>query len=180
MNQNYQVPQIETKRCLLRMIDPSDASDLFAMRCDPKMIEYTDSKVDVTITDTHAYIQKMLEGIWKRQWYLWVIEDKKTNHVIGSISCWNFNEDKSIAEFGYGIRPDYQNQGLMCEVIEALTPFAFNELKLTKVQAYTEQNNLASCHLLEKSGFTLVDTLVESGYFSDKQFMMRVYEKRSI
>lgn len=179
MNNQYKVPQLDTARCTLRMIDEIDASDLFEMRHDPKMIEFTDSKLDETIADTRAYIRKMIDGIHLGRWLLWVIIEKETNTCIGSISLWNFNEDKTCADLGYGIKTTYQHRGYMSEVLPAIETFAFEQFKLHKLQAYTEERNAPSCTLLEKCGYTYSNTLVESGYFSDKQFTMRIYEKGS-
>jgi len=41
-------PNLETRNIILRRMNYNDINDLFEMRNDPKMIEYTDSKLDRT------------------------------------------------------------------------------------------------------------------------------------
>lgn len=54
---------IETKNLTLRRMDHNDIVDLFEMRKDPRMNEYTDTKPDENINETIAYVDKMNKGI---------------------------------------------------------------------------------------------------------------------
>ncbi len=77
---------------MLRRFTEDDIQDLFEMRSDPRMIEYTDSCLDENLAETRKYMATMDEGFDKGQWILWVIELRETGKVIGSISVWNWME----------------------------------------------------------------------------------------
>lgn len=168
-------PDIETKNLLLRRMDYKDIDDLFEMRKDPRMNEYTDAKLDENPVETKEYIDKMNKGIDDNRWIIWAIEHKESNKVIGSISIWNLNSEENNGELGYGIIPDYQGQGLMKEALLNVVKYAFDTMNLEKLDAYTEENNHRSIKLLERCNFAEINRVDEKGYFNDRIYHMVVY-----
>lgn len=170
---------LKTKRCILRHITLDDAPVIFEMRSNPEMIEYLDAKVDIAIDETITYITNMIDGINHNKWFLWVILDKMTQQVLGTICIWNFNESKTSAEIGYGLIPHYQHQGYMREVLTCVTKFAFEELKLLEANICTEKDNLSSRRLAEKCGYHYVKEVMELGTLSSRWYNICVYQMRS-
>ena len=168
---------IETTRLTLRKMNVQDANDLFSMRSNPLMHLHTDTSVDHTINDTLAYIAKMNEGMDQGKWYVWAIELKETGKVIGSISLWNFNEDKTEAELGLCIHPDFQNQGYMSEALNTLCDYVFANLSLIKIDAYTEIANASCRALLHHCGFQITGNIDDPGYIQNRTFHMVIYSK---
>lgn len=168
-------PSIETKNLMLRRMCHNDINDLFEMRKDPRMSEYTDTKLEEHINETMAYIEKMNKGVDDNKWIIWAIEHKQTKKVIGSISIWNINIEQKSGELGYGIIPDYQGQGLMKESLLSAVQYGFNVMNLTKLDAYTEENNINSIKLLKKCNFILVNRVDDEGYFNKRVYHMMVY-----
>ena len=56
-------PMLETKNLSLRKMTAEDAMDIFQMRKDPRMTEFTDSKLDESLEETKSYIAKMNSGV---------------------------------------------------------------------------------------------------------------------
>jgi ribosomal-protein-alanine N-acetyltransferase len=54
---------------------------------------------------------------------------------------------------GYWMGAPHAGKGLMTAAVKALTPFAFEALKLRRIEAACLPRNAASIRLLEKSGF---------------------------
>ncbi|WP_313893579.1 GNAT family N-acetyltransferase [Psychrobacillus sp.] len=169
-------PTIETENLVLRKMDENDRYDLFEMRKDPRMNEYTDSKVDEHISETEAYIEKMNAGVEENKWIIWAIEHKLSKKVIGSISIWNINNKQKSGELGYGITPNFQGKGYMKEALQSIAQYGLNVMNLKELFAYTEANNKPSICLLEKCGFTEVGKVEEAGYFSSKIYHMIIYK----
>src|SRR5690554_434560 len=113
----YPFSVIETRNLLLRRIQHKDIDDIFQIRKDDRMNEYTDTKPDKSIEETKDYIKKMNKGVDAGKWFIWAIEYKQTKNVIGIISIWNINIGQKIGELGYGISPHYQGKGLMREAL---------------------------------------------------------------
>lgn len=166
---------IETDRLVLRQMTQVDVEDLFQMRSDPRMHAHTDSKPDEALEETRAYIEKMNQGIEAEKWLIWVMEERQTHKVIGSVSLWNFAEDLKSAELGYGTAPDFQGKGYMKEALLAVVEFAFTILQMEVLEAFTEQENTFSKKLLETCQFKKTGSVEDPGYFSDKIYHMDLY-----
>jgi ribosomal-protein-alanine N-acetyltransferase len=172
-------PVIETKNLILRRMKHKDIDDVFEMRKDPRMHEYTDSKADETTEETKMYINKMNKGIDDNKWIIWAMEHKQSKKVIGSICIWNINIEEGRGELGYGIIPDYQGKGLMKEALLSVMEYGFNIMNLRALDAYTEQSNIKSNKLLESCNFIVVDKVEDEGYYSNKVYHMVVYRMES-
>lgn len=170
------VPKIETHNTILRRIEHRDAKDLFEMRKDPRMHEFTDSKPEETLEETGRYIDKMNKGIDESKWIIWAIEHKQSRKVIGSISIWNINWALDIADLGYGIIPDYQGRGLMKEALLRVVDFGFQTMGLKALEAYTEEENLNSIKLLEGCNFVEINRVDDEGYVNNRTYHMIVFK----
>lgn len=166
---------IETENLILRRMDYNDIKDLFEMRRNPQMNEYTDTKIEESMDETKAYIDKMNKGIDENKWIIWAIQHKQLNKVIGSISIWNINEEEASGELGYGMIPDFQGKGLMKESLLKVVEYGFNVVNLKELNAYTEKNNAKSIKLLKRCNFDEIDRVDEEGYFNNRVYSMIVY-----
>lgn len=166
---------METMNLILRRMNHNDINDLYEMRKDPRMHEYTDTKPDENTGETKIYIDKMNYGIDENRWIIWAIEHKQSSRVIGSISIWNFNSERTRGELGYGIIPDYQGRGFMKEALLSVVEYGFDVMGLKELDAYTEENNTKSIKLLEKCNFTEVGRVDDEGYFNNRTYHMVVY-----
>lgn len=172
-------PNIKTKNTILRRMNFNDIHDLFEMRKDLRMVEYTHTKPDEEMDETKSYIDKMNKGIDDNKWIIWAIEHKSSKKVIGSISIWNISEDRESAELGYGIIPDYQGQGLMKESLLGSVEYGFKVMNLNFLDAYTEEKNIKSIKLLECCNFTEVNRVDDEGYYNKRIYHMLVYRLES-
>ncbi len=168
-------PALETERLMLREMTLSDQADLFAIRADPRMHVFTDTKPDGRVEQTSAYIEHMRKGVAENRWIIWAIAHKKTNRVIGSVGIWNIDEAKNTAELSYGIAPDYQGKGYMAEALACALAFAFQTMRLAALEAYTETDNVSSRKLLEGFHFTEVDRVDDPSDDGKRVYHMIVY-----
>jgi [ribosomal protein S5]-alanine N-acetyltransferase len=167
---------IDTKNLMLRRMEHKDIKDLFEMRRDPRMHEFTDTKPEETPMETEKYVDRMNKGIDDNKWIIWAIEHKRAQKVIGSISIWNLNEEEKSGELGYGILPEYQSRGLMKEALLRVVDFGFHIMKLRYLEAYTEEENLKSIKLLDSCNFIEVNRVDDEGYVKDRIYHMIVYK----
>jgi RimJ/RimL family protein N-acetyltransferase len=82
------------------------------------------------------------------------------------------------AELGYWLGHEYWGRGIASEAIIAVTTWAFGALNLKRVFAQPYADNLASCRVLEKAGFTLEGTLkhsaIKEGVLRDQRMYARL------
>ena len=79
---------------------------------------------------------------------------KAENKAIGSANFKNSPLESKDIEIGYGINPDYENQGYMTEAVKALCEWAMNQPGVESVIAETDRENYASQRVLQKCGMT--------------------------
>lgn len=96
------------------------------------------------------------------EWYvIWIIELKDGTHI-GEL-CFKRLSDNGIAEIGYGISEEYQNNGFATEAVKAVIKWAFTQPEVTAVEAETDSNNNASKRVFEKCGFSLNGIIDDEG-----------------
>ncbi len=91
--------------------------------------------------------------------YAFFIFRADDRRLVGGLSLSNVRRGVAqTASLGYWIGKDFARQGLMTAAVGAVVPFAFDVLKLQRIEAACLPTNTASLALLKRSGFT------EEGY----------------
>lgn len=119
-----------------------------------------------TVDELKIAYTEMLNGCLNNpnqwEWYaIWMIELKDGTHI-GEL-CFKGLDSDGIAEIGYGISEEYQNNGYATEAVKALIQWAFNAPQVIAIEAETESENTASIRVLEKCGFKLNGKIGEEG-----------------
>ena len=66
-------------------------------------------------------------------------------------------------EIGYGIDPDYQNQGYMTEALRMMMKWAFGEKSCKSIVALgVQKTNIPSQRVLEKVGMSIIEETNET------------------
>lgn len=78
--------------------------------------------------------------------------------VIGDLCFKGAPDEYETVEIGYGVEPEYRNQGYATEAVGLLTAWAFAQKGVSFVSAQADAENTASLRVLEKSGFVRDDT----------------------
>lgn len=80
--------------------------------------------------------------------------------LLGGITLGNIRRGVAQSgQIGYWCGAPYAGQGYMYDALRLIIPFAFNELRLHRLEAACIPSNLRSVRLLEKAGFMLEGTL---------------------
>ncbi|MBD1382195.1 GNAT family N-acetyltransferase [Metabacillus arenae] len=99
-------------------------------------------------------IKKNKEGSRQDQLYSFAIFLIETEELIGSISLTEVLRGPLQSCFiGYYLDKDHNGKGYMTEAVRLVVSYAFNELKLHRIEAGVMPHNLGSIRLLEKAGF---------------------------
>lgn len=87
--------------------------------------------------------------------------DKTTHRFIGNTGYHHFDWEVPCIETGYWLRSTCVGQGLMTEAINALTQYAFKELKVKRIAITCDVNNQRSKKIPERLNYTL-ESIVKS------------------
>jgi len=161
----------ETERLLLREIDYEDEAALFELDSDPEVHRYVGNKPVQSIEQ----IQLVIGFI--RQQYLdngigrWAVVEKKTGDLIGWAGLKLFkdpvNNHVDFYELGYRFMKKHWGKGFATEAAKASVDYGFNTLNAKELFAMTDVQNLTSKKVLQKSGFTFVETFDFNGEATD-------------
>lgn len=159
---------MDTRDLRLRPSNATDAEGMFAMLSDPQSMKYW---CDEPLEDLDAAIEvlnKDLESDAAGNSLCWAITFPGEDRMIGKCILFRFDEANKRAEIGYILNREYWRRGLMRQALEAVIDFAFDTLKLHRIEADVDTENAGSIALLEKLGFK------REGLFRERWF---VYEQ---
>jgi ribosomal-protein-alanine N-acetyltransferase len=156
------LPSIETKRLLLRQITLSDSDGrdslefindysvyrfwgLYDEKRNPDKRPIKQLKLDFHYNETMKEYKAGRE-------LTWLMELKENRKVIGEIVLYDFQLDLQ-ADIGYRLNKNYWGHGYATEAGQAIVNFAFETLKLERLQIRCFTNNPASARIAEKLGF---------------------------
>lgn len=73
--------------------------------------------------------------------------------IVGTAGYNQIDWSNKVAYIGYWLGKDYQGFGIMTKVVKALTDYAFNKLKLNRVDIRAAKENAKSRAIPERLGF---------------------------
>lgn len=165
----YDMPIVETSRCILRPLEESDACDMYAYCSDEDVVRYTNFTPHRNVNYTLHYIrQVMLPYAQLQDFETWAITLKEHDIMIGDIQLHSCVEDN--ASVGYMLHKAYWNQGIMKEVLEALLNVAFTRCGLRRIEALYEAQHAASGRVLAGCGFRVEGLLKQYTTCNDGRY----------
>jgi [ribosomal protein S5]-alanine N-acetyltransferase len=146
-------PILKTVRLTLRQLAINDEQDIFTLRSDSEINKYLDRQISRTIDDARNFINKVNENIKLNDSLYWAITLNDKNRLFGTICLFGFSIEHDNCEIGYELLPNFQGQGIMKEAAEKVIDYAFNTIKVQKIEAFLHRDNQSSIKLLEKFPF---------------------------
>ncbi|MES2850045.1 MAG: GNAT family N-acetyltransferase [Bacteroidota bacterium] len=146
-------PILTTEKLTLRQLAISDEQEIFTLRSDSEINKYLDRQISNTIDDARNFIIKVNENINKNVSLYWAITLSDRNILVGTICLYGFSDENDNCEIGYELLTNFQGQGIMKEAVEKVIDYAFNTIKVQKIEAFLHRDNQSSINLLEKLSF---------------------------
>lgn len=152
-------PYIETERLYLRQWQASDFAIFAAMNADPEVMKYFPKLLSAKVSDIIASkCQQLIEG---NGWGFWALSLKegsnKNDDFIGFVGLNQTHADMFFApcvEIAWRLRKEFWGQGYATEAARASLDFAFSELALEGVVAFTAVINKRSQLLMKRIRMT--------------------------
>lgn len=145
---------IETPRLIIKSLDENDYPAFKAQQKDAHITECFPSTRDDVEAD--KIFNLLLESQEKYGFSFGMIYIKETGELIGRSGLVHLDfQPVPDVELGYFIYQQYCNKGYATELGKALITYVFDVLKLPKVYATVDPENIASCRVSEKLGMTI-------------------------
>lgn len=161
MSDNVKV--INTDRCILRAFtaDKKTAHEIFAFTRDARVARFVGWYRHQSVKEAYKLARKVRNRFYKYgDNNHWLIELKQTGAVIGFIHL--YEEFPGLTyELSYALSAEYSGQGLMSEVVRAVTAYAFETLRVNRLSARTDKENYASEAILRKIGAVVESEVIE-------------------
>lgn len=171
-------PELKTERLLLRRLTRADANEIFFLRSNANVLRYLGKEPAKKISEAEEFIDainKNVDGNDSILWGITFLEEPST--IIGTICLWNFKPENYRSEIGYILHPGHWRKGIMKEAINAVVDYGFDVLGLHSIEALLDAENIASCSVLESTGFIKEGHLKESYYFKGKFSDTAIYSR---
>ena len=123
--------------------------------------------------DTRAFIQKSLETFARNEGFaagIWCGDE-----YAGTIGTHKVDWLNRKVEIGYWIVSKFQGRGIVTAACRAVIDHAFNEWKLNRVEIHCAVENVKSCAIPERLGFTLEGVFREANYVRETFVDLKVY-----
>ena len=82
-----------------------------------------------------------------------MVKDVRSDEIVGMVNFYDWDKEKQVASRGTLIDSKFQNRGYGKAAILVSNKYAFDEMKLTRIELYVEGDNEVSRHITEKLGY---------------------------
>ncbi|MBY0357701.1 MAG: GNAT family N-acetyltransferase [Candidatus Obscuribacterales bacterium] len=151
--------KLETERLVLRDFHPHEWHRVQKFASTEALSRHLSFGEIATESGAQSYVKKALAdaGAFFRSSYKLAVSikpDNNENELVGS--CWldMDSDDHSMASIGYFVACEYWGKGYATEMVAELIRFGFQELKLRRLYANCDADNIASRKVLEKNGMS--------------------------
>jgi ribosomal-protein-alanine N-acetyltransferase len=138
---------------------PSDSNRLFQIWSDPKVTKYMNIDKFTDENQAKEMIALFDKLSKKNKAIRYSIIELKSNKIVGSCGYNILDFENAKTEIGYEIDKHYWGKGYAPEAITCLIKYAFNDLKLNRIEAKVEPENVNSIQVLKKLNFLFEGTM---------------------
>ena len=149
----FDTVRLQTPRLQLRPLQPEDAPALFGMHSDPEVMRYWSGAPWTDMAQAEAMIAGDLATLPRSEHLRLALLPRDGGALLGTCSLFSFSLSNRRAEIGYALTRAAWGQGLMHEALQTLLAYAFETLRLHRLEADIDPRNRPSAKTLERLGF---------------------------
>lgn len=142
----------ETPRLQLRYFEPEDVLPLSQILADPEVMRFSVAGPK-TAEQTQSLVDSCHAEYETNGYALYAVVYKEDQHLIGYCGLMpQVVNDVPEIELGYRLHPAYWGRGLGTEAARAVVDYAANTLKLERLVAVIEADNIGSVQVALRAG----------------------------
>lgn len=157
-------PTFDLGDIILREKQESDIPDFFRYYSDPEVSKFILCEIPQTLEEATRELRYWRGVFYQNDGIYFAIADKITNQMIGSIGLTSHNTYQSRIEISYDLAKEYWRRGISTRALNVVLKYAFEVLRVNRVEASVSCDNIASKNLLLKCGFVLEGILRQHRY----------------
>ncbi len=146
------VPELITRRLLLRQPDIADSEAIADLHGDPAVMRFIDDGKPVPADVMRSRDLGWLLADYGEGLGYWIGIERASAMTVGWFGLRPLTRSPVEVELGYRLRPKFWGRGLTTEAATALVEHAFESAEVGRVVATTMVANVASRRVMEKAG----------------------------
>lgn len=147
------LPTLEGERVRLRWLDERDLPALHAVFGDQDVMRFWATPALGDAAQAAELLADIRRRFHARSTFQWGIARRADDGVIGTVSLYQIELAHRRAELGFALGRAHWGQGLASEAVRLAIRFAFETLRLARLEADVDPRNTPSLSLLERLGF---------------------------
>jgi ribosomal-protein-alanine N-acetyltransferase len=168
-------PILETERLVLRRLNIYDAAEYHALASDPLVTTHLKKGHHTGMDETLRFLESVQTKFTSRRAYNWGIVEKENEMVIGRVNLFGFDPDNESGEMGFVISRAHWNKGISTEAASKVLDYSFRVIKLKRVIARCNEENIGSERVLQKVGMKYEGLLREHLKINGKLINQKQY-----
>ncbi|MGI6669711.1 MAG: GNAT family N-acetyltransferase [Acetivibrionales bacterium] len=168
-------PRLETERLVLRKLKPQDENDIFEYASDDEVTRFLTWPSHKSVENSRSFISFTLGRYEKDEAGEWGIVLKETGKLIGSIGVVSCDMNNRRAEIGYVLSRNYWGRGIMPEAVSRVVKFAFEEMKLNRIECCHFLLNEKSGRVMQKVGMSFEGVAREKIFAKNRYWDVKQY-----
>ncbi|MDR2504467.1 MAG: GNAT family N-acetyltransferase [Oscillospiraceae bacterium] len=171
----HNLPELYGENVILRKARLSDARDMYEWCRDEEVARFVQWRAYDSVGDAKRFLKFIRRQYKFGEPSSWVIEDRDTGKMVGTIGYMWWNREYHSAEVGYSLARGYWNRGYMTEALKLALGFGFEKMRLNRIEAQHVSLNTASGRVMQKCGMRREGTLRGRIYSKGKYEDMVLY-----
>ncbi len=153
---------ITTDRMILKPLGPDDAGELHSLWVDPDVRKYLWDDLPVPEEQVADILEESQRLMAKAGVGLFGATLRSHDELIGFCGHWFFHDPPEL-QIVFGVSPDWWGQGLGTELARTMLDYGFKDLELKEIIGSTDEPNVASLRVMEKSGMHALGLVEKAG-----------------
>lgn len=144
------IKPLETQRLILRQLTKEDYKAAFenwlTEESTAKYMKYSPCK---SLSEAEAMLKDIIKQCDGESRFFWGIEKKESNGIFGIVLL---SAEDGIGRLAYCIGEKFWGKGYGTESVKAVIRFAFDDIRLQRVEGFHSDENMASGRVMSKCG----------------------------
>lgn len=149
------VPKLVGQTVSLRELTEADVPAWFERATDTEAADLAGDPVPDSIERGAAWLERHRGRFRKQAGVQWAIVPRGAMGSVGTVGLTITSAKGRVAALGVVVGRAFWGKGIGTAAVRLVTGYAFDTLRLVKIQAEVLQRNVASRRVLEKAGFRL-------------------------
>jgi len=159
-------PVFEDETIILKPLCLEDVSAWHEMYAQTEIFAHTTGNPSKKIADTQKLVSGWLKVIAQKKMFVWSIFLKENkDFAIGHFIVHGINKELKEVKIGYMINKNYWHKQAATRSTKLVCDYLLNKVGVNRIVAEVVPENIGSCKVIEKCGFTLEGTLRQAVYY---------------